>query len=155
MKIYLTKIHNTLIPEDDDGRKWLDKVKTGETLYVEVKKSRNYKFHRKFFALLNFLFSRWEPLELQDSKWKGVTPEKSFEQFRKDIVILAGHYDAFYRVDGSVRIDAKSISFGRMKEAEFEELYGAVIDVGLKHFLTGYKSRKEVDKTVNEILEFA
>lgn len=154
MKIYLTKIHDSLVPENEDAAKWLDKVPTGETLFLEIKKTRNYRFHRKFFALLNFLFSRWEPLELQDSKWKGVTPEKSFEQFRKDIVILAGHYDAYYRVDGSVRIDAKSIRFGRMEEAEFEELYGAVIDVGLKHFLTGYENREEVDRTVNEILGF-
>lgn len=154
MKIYLTKIHNTLVPENEEAANWLNKVKDNETISVTVKKMRNYRFHKKFFALLNFLYSRWEPLELQDSKWKGVTPEKSFERFRKDIVILAGHYDAFYRVDGSVRIEAKSLSFGSMNEGNFEELYNSVIDVGLKHFLTGYKSREEVSGTVDEILRF-
>jgi len=77
---------------------------------------------------------------LEDAKWKDVVPEKSFDRFRKDLIIMSGRYDAVYRVDGSVRIEAKSISFASMNEEEFKELWNATTTVILEKVLTNYTS---------------
>ena len=56
----------------------------------------------------------------------------------QDIIILAGYYHRYIRLDNSTRIKAKSISFGSMSEEEFETLYTKTIDVIIKHLTTHY-----------------
>jgi len=124
------------------------------TIHGEFRKQRNPLFHAKWFALVQFLYDHWQPGELQDPKWKGVVPQKSFKQFRKDLTILAGFYQAFYRLDGSVRIEAKSISFGSMDQEEFEELYSKIIDVGLSKILPQSYDKKQLEGIINELLAF-
>lgn len=122
-------------------------------LRVTVRRVRNYQFHRKFFALLNFAFDCWEPqTALADARPYPI--EKNFERFRKDIIILAGFFDASYRVDGSVRLEAKSIAFHAMDEDEFAALYDKVIDVIVKHVLTNYDG-DELRAVVDEVMAFA
>ena len=104
-----------------------------------------------FFALLDLGFEAWEPVE-QFSKYGPV--EKNSEQFREDITILAGFYEQSYRLDGSIRTSAKSISFGSMDEYEFSKLYSSVINVLLKKVLVGYKDQDEVEQVVNKIIGF-
>lgn len=155
MKVRLQKVsRGILVPEDDAAEKLVDKMKVGQVIYADFKRQRNIQFHRKYFALLNFAYSHWEPAHLADPKWEGVKPLKSFNRFRKDLAILSGIYEATYRVDGSVRIEAKSISFGRMSEEEFEELYSNTIDVILERILVSY-TREQLDQVVFELMGFA
>jgi len=155
MEISLTKVtEGVLVPDNEQSRDFISKLKTGKTIHADFKNKRNARFHRKYFALLNFAFSHWEPLNLQDPKWKGVTPKKSFNRFRKDLAILSGFYDATYRVDGSVRVEAKSVSFSKMKEEDFEELYSNTIDVIIQKILTTY-THEELDRTILEVMSFA
>jgi len=154
MRLNLKKVTGvTIVPEDKESADFIDKLKINEVITAEFKKPRNYKFHKKYFALLNFAYENWEPEALQDAKWDNVIPEKSFNRFRKDLIILSGHYDAVYRVDGSVRIEAKSIAFNKMNEETFAELYDATINVILKKILTNY-SREDLDKVVEQLEEF-
>jgi len=143
-----------LVPADLKTSDFIHSLKTGQVIHGKFTRVRNYKFHKRFFALLNFLYEHWEPGEFQDSKWKNIKPQKNFDRFRKDLIVLAGFYEAFYRLDGSTRIEAKSISFGNMGEEEFEELYSKVIDVGLKHILPNY-NKTELEKVVDELLSFS
>ena len=85
---------------------------------------------------------------------KKVTPEKNFDRFRKDIIVLAGYYDATYRLNGDTRIEAKSISFGSMSEDEFEKLYSACVDVILQYVCTQYDG-KMLDEVVEQAMAFA
>jgi len=78
----------------------------------------------------------------------GINPEKNFDRFRKDIAILAGFYEATFRLNGDVRLEAKSISFHSMSEDEFEELYTKTIDVIVKHVLNNY-----TDEMLRSVLE--
>jgi hypothetical protein len=64
---------------------------------------------------------------------------------------MAGYYDATHRLDGSVRIEAKSISFANMTADNFAELYSNTIDAVLKHILTNY-SRDDLDDTVEQLM---
>lgn len=159
MEGYFVKQPNgTLSPAYEADRELLSKIKIGSFVRLKLNRARNYKFHRKYFALVNFAFDYWTPPEFPDDpeqKWrKQVTPEKNFDRFRKDLTILAGHYEAYYRVNGEVRIEAKSISFGSMSEDEFEKLYSATIDVILKHICTQY-TEEMLDSVVDQALSFA
>ncbi|MCK4499912.1 DUF1367 family protein [Candidatus Babeliales bacterium] len=142
-----------LAPADEQTAEAIKRLKIGEIIHGDYKKQRNYRFHKKMFALLNFAFDHWQPGKLQDPKWKGIKPEPNFDRFRKDLIILAGFYEAHYRVNGEVRIEAKSIKFGKMDETEFSELYNKVINVVLQKILVNY-SRDELDNVIDNLLSF-
>ena len=146
---------SSLIPADEETNQALQKLKMGQVVHGQFKRLRNPKFLAKFMALVRFLFDHWESGPLQDPKWQDIKPQKSFERFRKDLIILAGFYEASYRLDGSVRIEARSISFGRMSEDEFEELYQRIIDVGLKRILPASYDSETVRQTVDQLLAFS
>lgn len=143
-----------LSPADEPTDVAIKRLKIGEILRGDFKKQRNPAFHRKAFALFNFLFEHFEPTLTTNTKWENAEPCKSFERFRKDLVILAGFHETSYRIDGSIRVEAQSISFGSMDETEFSELYQRIIDVGLKYILPNY-SKEELENTIDQLLSFA
>ncbi|MBV1928234.1 MAG: DUF1367 family protein [Gammaproteobacteria bacterium] len=140
-----------LVPDGVESSEVISKVKIGSGVRVKIIRVRNRKFHRKFFALVNFAYDHWEPGEFQDPKWKGISPEKSKDRFRKDLTILAGFYEATFRLDGSTRVEAQSISFDRMDQESFDELYSAFINVVLKHVLTNYQ-REDLERVIEQLI---
>jgi len=139
--IYMLRIPQGLVPAQDSDRELLKKIKVGVPVRVKVTRVRNYKFHCKYFSLLTYAFECWEPSENKADKLMKVikiAPERNFEMFRSDVAILAGYYTATYRLNGDVRLQAKSISFGSMDEDTFEGLYTKTIDVIVRHVLTQY-----------------
>lgn len=126
MNISLVKTHSGFVPADPDTERYAGKVSLGEILTGEFRKVRNPKFHRKMFALFNLAFEYWQPGEIS-SKY-GV-PEKNFDRFRKDLTILAGFYEVHHRIDGALKIEAKSLAVGSMDDNEFSMCYRAILDV--------------------------
>jgi len=151
MKGFFVKTRFGLAPEDPVTREWFDKLKLGQGVSGEFRKVRNVAFHRKYFALLNVGYDNWEPGAI-DSKY-GI-PQKNFNRFRADVTILAGFYDITIRLDGSARVEPKSISFASMDEDEFAQLYSATIDVLLKYVYDRNMDAESLDKLVNEYLNF-
>jgi hypothetical protein len=158
---FMRKVSGSMLAAaDEEAEQALSRFKLNEPVKVTLKRPRNIAFHRKFFALLNYGFEYWSPAPLPpdpERKWmKNVTPEKSFEQFRKDVTILAGFYTASYRLDGTVRIEAKSISFASMGEDEFEDLFSKAIDVLLKHvFANSDMSEEQLREITEDLVRFA
>lgn len=144
-----------LLPEygDKASEKFVGALKPKQVIVADFKKPRNYQFHKKWFALVNFAYDHWTPNEIKVTKWENVVPEKSFERFRKDIIILSGRYDAVYRLDGSFVIEPKSISFASMDEIEFSKLYNATKTVILERILTNY-TEKDLDFVIKELERF-
>ena len=130
MDAFVIKMNGALHPASESDREILKKFKTGEPARVKLTRVRNYQFHRKYFALLNFAFDYWDP--------ENECAEKNFDRFRKDTIILAGYFDRVIRLDGSTRVEPKSISFASMSEDAFEFLYGNTIDVIVKYVLKNY-----------------
>lgn len=150
-EIVLTKVAGgVLAPTDPQAAEYIAKLKTGAAVRATVKQQRNPRFHRKFFALLNLAFDTWEPAE---NTYKGQAVGKNFDQFRNDIVCLAGFYEMATNLRGEVRVTAKSISFASMDQAEFDDLYNAVVNVVLKHVLTTY-SREKLDEVMDQLTGF-
>lgn len=155
MKAMFQKVKgNLLAPVDPSAEKFLAGLKLGDGANVEVTKARNVRFHRKFFALLQLAFDVWEPPA--DRTYKGETIGKEFESFREDILILAGHREANFGIDGAVKFKAKSISFAKCDEYEFNDVYASVLKVVWDKILrhAQFASEQEVEQVVNQLLAF-
>ena len=119
----------SFIPATDGDMEKALKIKKGEAVEVSVKVLRNYKFHRKFFSVINTAY--------------GFLTEKqrdffhnSIDGFRYTLEVAAGYYEVFYSVTRKEWIQKpRSIAFDKMSEAEFDKLYEAVLDVIFKIFL--------------------
>lgn len=130
---------------------WLRSLGQGETFRVKYWRDRNPRFHRKFFALLNFLYDHWEPGELT---YQGAPVQKQFEAFRKQVTILAGFYAPVFDLDGGLRLEAQSIAFENMEEETFEKLYKAVINLGITRILPAGYDEEELRRVLAEIERF-
>jgi len=149
----LIKTLSGLTPAHEEDFDTLKGVKIGEMIRAKWTKprTRNVRFFRKWWLLAKYAYEHWEPGEFDDPRLKGVVPEKSFERFRKDLTILAGHYEAFYRIDGTVKVEAKSLAFWSMEEEEFDKLYKATVNAVLKHILQNYQ-REDLEQVVENLL---
>lgn len=152
METNLKKTSHGLVPDDPSTGEWYEKLKIGENVHGPLRKHRISWYHKKYFALLNIGYSNWEPKEI-DSKY-GI-PEKNFDRFRKDTAILAGFYEVVIRLNGTTRIEAKSISFAKMDQEEFDRLYNRTIDVFLKHIYGKGGTAEEINEIVDKYLQFA
>jgi len=151
MKIYLTKTQSGFVPSDIETEEWAKKIKYGAVISSDFKKVRNPAFHRKYMALLTVAFDNWTPGEVDP---KHGVPEKNFDRFRKDVAILSGFYHNVVRLDGTVRVEADSISFANMTEEIFAELYNQSINVLLKRVYKSELSKEELDNIVNNYMSF-
>lgn len=119
MKLFLIKNENgTLSPAYDSDREQLEKHKINEIREYQSKGIRNVKFHRKFFALINMVFSNQDVY-------------KNIDHLRSDLIVAAGFYDVTYDFHGTEVLRPKSISFASMDQDEFENLYSRVLDAVL------------------------
>jgi len=143
-----------LRPADEEAEALTKKFAQGEILKADVRRFRNYRFHCKFFKLLTFAFDLWcERGTGQGIEYKGQRVLPNFEQFREDVTILCGYYEMSVRLDGTVRIKAKSIAFANMEQDEFEALYDKAITVILQKVipqarLTAHELREAVNVTI-------
>ncbi len=140
-----------LQPFDPETIEYVGKLKLGDIVMGKLVRPRNYRFLKKYFAMLRLTFDQWKPGKL--SKEYG-TPLKSFTHFRKDVIKLAGYYHTVFRLDGSFTVEADSISFGKMTEEEFELLYNRSLDVVVQR-VWGDMTNEEVNDLVEKVLSFA
>lgn len=151
MEVLLTKTpQGYMIPLSESEADKCKRFKVGSTVRAEVSAMRNWKFHKKFFAMLDVGFDAFDPPE---SEHRGLPVQKNRERFRKDCIIAAGFYDAVANLNGEVRAEAHSISFASMDDAEFERVYSAVADVLLQKVLRNY-TRADLDEIVERVMGF-
>ena len=152
-EIYVTKtVQGVLIPADDASADLMKKMRSGHIYRMEFVRQRNYRFLKKFYSLLRLAYDNWEPPPIY---WKGRQVKTSFKEFRKQMTILAGHYDMVQKVSNPTEFElvAKSISFANMSEDDFEKLFSDMIDVLLDTVFIG-QTRGDVDNLVNNILSY-
>jgi hypothetical protein len=135
---------NGLVPDGANAAEWFERVKPGARVIAKVTIPRSYKFHRRFFAMLNVAYLNWERPQIETPY--GIA-QCSFETFRNDVTVLAGYHELTCNTRGVWRMTAKSISFAKMDEYEFQRLYSSVVDVILARFLTNWTG-EDVDKAV-------
>jgi hypothetical protein len=110
---------NKIIPLYNGDADELARVPKDADVEIEIKKKRNIKFHKKFFALMNICFQNQDCFEYP-------------EPMRAYLIMKAGFFDIINTPSGKPMILAKSISFSSMDDIGFEILYSRVLDQVLK-----------------------
>lgn len=127
MKIeFIKQPGGVLIPASDIEAATMIQFQNGEQYSVDIKKTRNQKFHRKVFKFFRFCFDHWR------SELEFTNERKQFEVFRNNLTVVAGYYEEFYNIKGEVRVEAKSLSYESMDDLEFSECYSALINAAMR-----------------------
>jgi hypothetical protein len=124
-----------LRPVDDTGEALLRKLKLGSEVTVEIKRPRNLKHLRKFWALMQLLYENQEHYASADEIC-------TVFKFR------IGHTKKIKTRDGIVE-EPLSISFPAMDQEGFDQFYDRAIDFAVKEILPGMKEgtlRAEVEE---------
>lgn len=146
---------DSFVPRTEKAIELFEKCKVGDIVELKQIKKRNGPFFRKWWSLVKFAYDHWTPSELSGKRFDGVEPQKDMERFRKDLIILAGHYEQVIRLDGSLQIRAKSISWSNMTEEHFADFYKASFDVVWnKIFIGMYKDKDDLEKVLYELNGF-
>lgn len=121
MEIHLVRTSTGLRPYTDDDYEELKKIKVGSIVKANIVRPRNVKFHRKFFSLIR---AAWDCLTEQQR-----TNLRSIDTFREQLLITSGFSEPLYDLNGQKFLErAKSISFAKMDEPAFNEVYGRCLD---------------------------
>ena len=129
MKINLVVTSDGFKPCEDDDYEKKRTLKRGTVVECTVKEYRNYQFLKKYFALIN---CAWEYLSEDQQRFF----HDNKDSFRKTVEISAGNCEPVYNRTRNEWLDVpKSISFDRMTESEFSQMYERVKDVLYNLFL--------------------
>lgn len=142
------------MPADEEGAAIVATWPLDRGYRFEIARVRNIGFHRKGMKLLRFAFDHWEPAI---DPATGMPAEKNFDQFRKDLTVLAGYFDRVFSLDGSFKLVAHSLAFDKMDEDRFKEVYRALLAVIWKQIFEGkrgYYSEKQIDSIVSQLLGY-
>ena len=118
MKVFLKKNGMGYFPMYDADYEECKKHKQGAEVKGILTIPRNLKFHKKFFALMNFCFDNQEFYS-------------SVEILRSILTMKAGFYEEVKTLKGVVYWPA-SISFDSMDDVEFSDFYSKVVDQVIK-----------------------
>lgn len=123
-----------------------ESIPMGNVVRVKISQDRNYEHLKKFFALIAVVFPH------QDT-WATI------DTFRDKLLCAAGHceeYETLIRGNGkmqkAVGLRAKSISFAKLGQHGFNQVYDNCVEVILGKILRGVSSA-ELEAQVLDILE--
>ena len=130
MELYLMNTAQGLKPFNDDDYEEKKRLKIGQIYKAKISVPRNYRFHKKYFSMIN---CAWD---LQSEARQRFFKD-DVHIFRKSVEIAAGHCDVAFNLTTRQWVEyPKSIAFDKMPGDEFELLYKKVREVLLKVFLT-------------------
>ena len=126
-RIKITKDHlglDCFLPVWESDFKYMKKCKYGKPILCTPKKSRNPNHHKLVFAIANCVLDSIP----EGHQWSGKPPYDLI----KAIQLEEGIVEWKLNLDGSVRAEAKSISFESMNEKEFEPVSDAMFKWGAR-----------------------
>ena len=118
MKLYVRNTLSGLVPLYSSDLEEKRKLKLGEDYEVTIKRPRNIRFHKLFFALLNI-------------GYENTQLDMPFDTYRKYAVMKAGFVRTYATPSGAY-FEPESIAFSNMDEDTFREVYDRVLDVIIK-----------------------
>ena len=126
MKFLAAKHLGSLRPVDAAGEDALRKLGNGQLIEVEIKRRRNIKFHRLYWALVTLV---WEQLD----ETRYPTPDA----LHAAIKIGVGLRTQIVLPDGTIGFIPGSIAFDKMDDLKFAEFFDRVCNLIARHFLPG------------------
>lgn len=128
----------TLRPLDDEGRSMVADLKPDETVTVEIKRARNPRQHRLFWALVSLIYDNQERYTTR-------------EQLADALKCAVGWCDEIELKDGRVMALPKSISYANMKNEDFKVFLDKVIALTVEKILPSVAEadlRRELEEMV-------
>ena len=114
MKVQLVRTRDGLAADSAHDEELLEKLRPGDVVMAEVKRSRNPAFHRKAFSMMQGLFQNQDAFD-------------DFDRFREWLQIAAGIVDTIIGPDGQTYYKVRSLAWHKMDDIEFERTYQALI----------------------------
>ena len=139
MKILCQVTDYGLVPMYDSDLEERKKLKRGTIVTCEIKKPRNYLFHKKFFALLRLTYENL-PYYLHE-----IYNIHSEEDLRLNLMIDLG-ISSIVNIGGRNVYKKGSISFASMDEAEFQGFYTRCINMILNKYLKGTRRQDLIEE---------
>lgn len=130
-----------LVPYDGRTQSYVEKIGLDRVVTCEMKQPRNYEFHKKFFAMLDIVYSNL-PHELENKF-------KNQDELLTELKLQTGWRDKFTTLGGREFWLPKSISFSSMDHQEFDKFYNRCLDVVQKHIIPMI-DKEELKKAINE-----
>ncbi len=131
MDIYCKVTPYGLVPLHDSDLELRKRLPEGSTVRCRVTLPRNYRFHKKFFALVRLVFDNL-PLPLAE-RWGVWSEGDMLRRFKRDL----GLFSSRVNDQGEREIEYRSISFGAMDEREFERFYEDCVNLVLHRYIPG------------------
>jgi hypothetical protein len=111
--IEFANVGGGFIPANEAAQELLDNSHKGEIIQFREVTHRDIKFHRAYFALLNFVY------DYLPFKFRKKVRRENFYIWLKH---LKGSYQVLFEFkDGTKLVEYDSISFGMLSQKEFEE----------------------------------
>lgn len=143
MDIFLLNTTSGLKPCYDEDYEEKKKLKIGQIYRAKITLVRNYKFHKKYFALINCAWAYQNEKTVEHFK-------HNVDCFRKTVEIAAGYCDTVYNISLKSWVDTpKSIAFDKMDEFEFRNLYDNVKRVLFTVFLRNISEEEFTRNLIN------
>jgi hypothetical protein len=116
MKAVYQRKGETLVPVDEQGFELLHKIRDGREVMVEVKRARNPRHHRLFFAILKFM--------VEHTDFDGIEKAKSA------LKVATGEVDTYVETTTNIAyFILRSINWESKDQDEFAEFFDRAVDV--------------------------
>lgn len=114
MKLWFFKLGRNLVAADEEAEDAIARIAHGEALLIDIRRPRNLKFHRKYWALIATVFDNQERYPTR-------------EHLHVAVKLAAGWFDSMVLEDGRLVYVPRSISFAAMDEDEFTKFYSEAV----------------------------
>lgn len=113
-----------LIPADESSAEEMRRLKPGQHVIVEVKRARNPRQFRLYWALIGVIF---------DHQSRYATRQDLSDALK----VAVGHYEEVGKRGEHVIVRPKSIAFANMPQPEFEDFFDRVIKLVCERIIPG------------------
>lgn len=154
MDIVLLRTNIGFIPASEQDAEKIRRVKMGAAVRVKMRHQRNYKLLQKTMVLFQCAYEHFCEYGIVDLEYKGQKVMPSFDRFRKDLTILAGHYTSTFNIRGEVRLEANSLSYSECSEEEALKIYSDVLSAAIKNVYKYNTTEENLKRMVEQLSQF-
>lgn len=137
--VLLQRHLGSLRPCDALGAQQIDKIKPNEVVRAEIKRVRNPKQHRLYWAAINLCFMHQDRYA-------------TAEQLHNAVKVWLGYYEEMVDRTGKRIAIPKSIAFGNMPQDEWEQFFDRFIKLVCEQLIpnvTDEELRAELESMVS------
>ena len=130
---------SVLVGSREKDRKWIRALEAGIELWVKPWIIRSPRAHRSFFAMLSGVLHNL-PEDM---------PYTTVDELRGALLMEAGYSERITNFDGEVIQVPRSMSWGKMDQAEFDEVFKSITKILIGPYFWPSMSLKEVSEFIS------